>query len=148
MENFWQTFLIAIIPAVITGLVSYIVSKNNTKTQIKLLEESNQHEIEKLMQQNKIDIEQIKETHKLEMEAKEQEHKNKLELQKNEFENLLLKTQKEGENVAMVEGIRGIFGMVGNALNTPEGQKMISDSIKQSRLNKDKQLKDNNGEDE
>lgn len=70
------------------------------------------------------------------MEAKEQDHKNKLELQQKEFENALLRQQKEGENAMATETVKGLFGMFGSAMATPEGQQLLSDSIKKSRENK------------
>ena len=61
MSEFWQTFLIAIIPSAITPLLSYFTSWKTSNTQIKAINEQNKAEIEKWIQQNKVDIEALKE---------------------------------------------------------------------------------------
>ena len=86
MVEFLKTLAIACIPAIITGIVTYIVARKNAASQISIIKEQNKHDLEKLMEQHKVDIEHLKEAHRLDMEAKEQDHKNKLELQKKEFE--------------------------------------------------------------
>lgn len=91
MVEFLKTLAIACIPAIITGIVTYIVARKNAASQISIIKEQNKHDLEKLMEQHKVDIEHLKEAHRLDMEAKEQDHKNKLELQQKEFENSLLK---------------------------------------------------------
>lgn len=140
MDEFLKTLLIACIPSIITGVVTYFVSHKNASSQIKIVKEQNKHDLDKLMEQHKIDIDNLKEAHKLEMETKEQDHKNKLELQQREFENSLLKQQKDGENAMAAETLKGVFGMFGNALNTamdtPEGKQLLNDSIKKSREGK------------
>ena len=140
MDEFWKTLLIACIPSLLTGLVTYFVAHKNASAQIKVVKEQNKHDLDKLMEQHKIDIENLKEAHKLEMESKEQDHKNRLELQQKEFENGLLKQQKEGENAMAAEALKGVFGMFGSARNTamdtPEGKQLINDSIKKSRESK------------
>ena len=140
MVDFWQTLLIACIPSFITGIATYFIAHKNASSQIKVVKEQNRHDLDRLMQQHQIDIDNLKEAHKLEMEAKEQDHKNKLELQQKEFENALLRQQKEGENAMATETVKGLFGMFGSAINTvmttPEGQQLLSDSIKKSRENK------------
>lgn len=90
MVEFLKTLAIACIPAIITGIVTYIVARKNAASQISIIKEQNKHDLEKLMEQHKVDIEHLKEAHRLDMEAKEQDHKNKLELQQKEFENSLL----------------------------------------------------------
>lgn len=152
--EFVKTLLIACIPAIITGVISYFVARKNASAQIKVVEEQNKHDLEKLMKQNEhdlkklmkqheIDIENLKEAHKLDMQKMEQDHKNKLELQKKEFENQLLKQEKEGQNTVATEAVKGIFGMFGSAMdaamNTPEGQQMLNDSIKNSQKNKEEE---------
>ena len=140
MDEFWKTLLIACIPSLLTGLITYFVAHKNASAQIKVVKEQNKHDLDKLMEQHKIDIENLKEAHKLEMESKEQDHKNRLELQQKEFENGLLKQQKEEENAMAAEALKGVFGMFGSALNTamdtPEGKQLINDSIKKSRESK------------
>ncbi len=134
MNEFLQTLLIACIPALVTGIVTYLVAHKNALAQIKVVKEQNKHDLNKLMEQHKVDIEALKEKHSLDMEAKEQDHKNKLELQKIDFENQLLKQQKESENSMSAEAVKGIFGIFGNAMNTaldtPEAKQMLSDSLK------------------
>ena len=130
--EFLKTLLIACIPAIITGFVSYFVARKNASAQIKVVEKQNKHDLE---------------AHKLEMEKLEQEHKNKIELQKIEYESKLLQQEKEGQNAMATEAVKGIFGMFGSAMNaamdaamnTPEGQQMLNDSIKNSQKNKEEE---------
>ena len=63
--NLWTQLLIAVIPALITGIGSTIISLKKCKNEINTLEKNNKHEIEKLMKQHEIDIDNLKETHKL-----------------------------------------------------------------------------------
>ena len=57
--NLWTQLLIAIVPALITGVGSLIIAINKCKNEINTLETNNKHEIEKLMKQHKIDIEAL-----------------------------------------------------------------------------------------
>ena len=58
-------------------------------------------------------------------------------IQQKDFENSLLKQQKDNENAITAETLKGVFGMFGNALNTamdtPEGKRLLNDSLKSSR---------------
>ena len=49
MQEIFNTLLGSGIPAVITGIVTYMTASRNAKTQIASLQESNKHEIEKLI---------------------------------------------------------------------------------------------------
>lgn len=138
MDEHLVTLLIACIPSLITGVVTYFVALKKASYQIRIAKDQNRHDLDKLMEQHKIDIENLKEAHRLEMETKEQDHRNKLELQQKEFENSLLKQQKDGENAMAAETIKGFFGMLGNALDTAEGKELLNDSIKRSRENQEK----------
>ena len=93
--NLWTQLLIAIIPAIITGIGSLIIALKKCKNEINTLETSNKCEIEKLMKQHEIDIENLKEKYKLEAEAKQQEHDLKIKEMKTECENEILKREKE-----------------------------------------------------
>ena len=77
--NLCTQLLIAIVPALITGVGSLIIDHKKCKNEINTLETNNKHEIEKLMKQHEIDIEALKEKHKLDMETKGKEHKLKIE---------------------------------------------------------------------
>ena len=129
MVEFLKTLAIACIPAIITGIVTYIVARKNAASQISIIKEQNKHDLEKLMEQHKVDIEHLKEAHRLDMEAKEQDHKNKLELQQKEFENSLLKQQKDGENAMATETIKGVLSLFGSAvttaMDTPEAKQLL-----------------------
>lgn len=133
MEEIVQTFLIALIPAVISFAAAVIVER----MQIKSLEDQNKHDIDKLMKQHEIDIDNLKEKHLLEMKVKEKDYQHQLELKQKEYDNELLIRQKESENAQAIEGIKGVFGVMGSALNTPEGQRIIGESLKKSQ-NKNK----------
>ena len=77
--NLWTQLLIAIVPALITGVGSLIIAIKKCKNEINTLETNNKHEIEKLMKQHKIDIEALNEKHRLDIETKEKEHQLKRE---------------------------------------------------------------------
>lgn len=89
MNEFVQTLLIACIPAVITGIVTYLVAHKNATSQIKVLKEQNKHDLDRLMEQHKIDIDSLERQHQQEVEKMEIEHKHKLELIAKESENNL-----------------------------------------------------------
>ena len=147
--EFIKTLLTPCIPAlstaIISGFVTYFVARKNAKAQIKVVEEQNKHDLDKLMKQHEIDIENLKEVHRLEMEKMEQEHKNKLELQKIEFENKLLQQEKEGQNAMATEALKGVFGILGNAVDAamsiPEGKQLLGESIKNSLKEKEEEDK-------
>ena len=105
--NLWTQLLIAIIPAIITGIGSLIIALKKCKNEINTLETSNKCEIEKLMKQHEIDIENLKEKYKLEAEDKQQEHDLKIKEIKTECENEILKREKYFENQAK-------YGMMGD----------------------------------
>lgn len=132
MKEFIQTLLIAFIPAAVSFVATVVVAR----IQIKSLKEQNAHDIEKLMKQHEIDIENLKAKHALEMDAKDKEHQYQLELQQKDHDNAMLKLQKEGENLAAAEGIKGLLNMVGSIAATPEGQKMLSDSLNKAKEKK------------
>lgn len=54
MEIF-ETLLIACVPAIISGIISYILAKSQAKSENEKLRLSNQHEIDRLMEQHKVD---------------------------------------------------------------------------------------------
>ena len=116
MNEFLQTLLISCIPAIITGVVSYLVARKNASTQIKLLETQNKHDIDRLMEQHKIDIDSLNQQHQLELEKLELEHKHKLELAKIESENAL------NQNL--------INNVVGEAMKMPEIQAELAKGIR------------------
>lgn len=60
MVEFLKTLAIACIPAIITGIVTYIVARKNAASQISIIKEQNKHDLEKLMEQHKVDTEQIR----------------------------------------------------------------------------------------
>ena len=49
MVEFLKTLAIACIPAIITGIVTYIVARKNAASQISIIKEQNKHDLEKLM---------------------------------------------------------------------------------------------------
>ena len=50
MVEFLKTLAIACIPAIITGIVTYIVARKNAASQISIIKEQNKHDLEKLME--------------------------------------------------------------------------------------------------
>ena len=69
-----KTLLVAAVPAIISGLISFVLAKSQAKAEVKKLQLANEHEIERLMEQHKVDIDSIREQHRLEMESKEKDH--------------------------------------------------------------------------
>ena len=106
--NLWTQLLIAIVPALITGVGSLIIAIKKCMNEINTLETNNKHEIEKLMKQHKIDIEALNEKHRLDIETKEKEHQLKIEEIKVQNEQEILKREKELSNSAM-------YSMMGDA---------------------------------
>ena len=47
MNEFIQTLLISCIPAIVTGVVTYLVAHKNASAQIKVVKEQNKHDLEK-----------------------------------------------------------------------------------------------------
>lgn len=117
----WTQLGVAIIPSVLSGLLSFFVSSKSFKNEINKLKESNKHEIEKLMKQHQIDIESLKEKHKLEIESKEKEHDLKIEEMKVKNEQEMLMKEKELSN-SILYPIIGKFaeGVVQDAISSPE----------------------------
>lgn len=102
MQEIINTLLVSCIPAMVTGVVTYMTASRKAKTQITSLEENNKHEIDKLMRQHEIDIESLKEKYQLEAERKEQEHRHKMEIMEQEHRNALESREKEQSNTAML----------------------------------------------
>ena len=123
--NLWTQLLIAIVPALITGVGSLIIAIKKCKNEINTLETNNKHEIEKLMKQHKIDIEALNEKHRLDIETKEKEHQLKIE-------EIKVQNEKELSNSAM-------YSMMGDAtkdlfagiFNSPEFKEEMSKKIKE-----------------
>lgn len=109
MNEFWQTFLIAIIPSIITALLSYLAALKSSNTQIKAIKEQNKADIEKLIEQNKVDLEAIKEKHALDMEAKEREYNYQIEIIKLQHENDLKKDEENMKNQFAANALGGLF---------------------------------------
>jgi len=112
MNEFWQTFLIAIIPSTITALLSFFASWKTSNTQIKTIKEQNKADIEKLIQQNKVDIESLKEKHVLEMELKDKEHDHQIELIKLQHENEIKKDEENVKNQFAANAFGSLMGTI------------------------------------
>ena len=116
--DFIKTLLISCIPAIITGVVTYLVAYKNATAQIKVVEEQNKHDLDKLMEQHKIDIDSLNKKHQQELDKMEVEHKHKLELIAKENENNL------SQNL--------MTGLVGEIMKMPEAKAEIAKGIRQS----------------
>lgn len=142
MNDFIQTLLIACIPAIITGLVTYFVAHKNASSQIKIVKEQNKHDIDKLMEQHKIDIDSLKEKYRLEAEEKEKEHTRKLELMEKEYEYKQKQQESEAENTAKYGAMKEAFsslmgGIFSSAFNNPDVQKQMENALTDALRNKD-----------
>lgn len=109
MNEFWQTFLIATIPSIITALLSYLAASKASNTQIKAIKEQNKADIEKLVEQNKVDLESLKEKYLLDMIAKEKEYNYQIELIKLQHENDLKKDEEKMKNQFVANAWGGLF---------------------------------------
>lgn len=109
MSEFWQTFAIAVIPSVVTALLSYLAAAKNSATQIKAIQEQNKADIEKLLQQNKVDIESLKEKHHLEMEMKEKEYQHQIDMTNLQHQNELKKDEENMKNQLAANAIGSFF---------------------------------------
>lgn len=118
MEEFLKTLLIACIPSIITGVVTYFVAHKNASAQISVVKEQNKHDLERLMEQHKIDIDSLGKKHQQELEKMEFEHKHKLEF-----------IAKESEN-NMSQNIMTEF--LGEIIKMPETKAEIAKGIRQS----------------
>lgn len=132
--QFLQTLLIACIPAVITGIITFLVAKSQMNGTIKQLQISNQHDIKKLMEQHKVDIESIREQHRLDLESKDRDHQHKLEIMQKEHENEMIRKEQELESTAKYNAVGDIVtglmnGVIGGAVNSPAVQKELGQQL-------------------
>lgn len=101
MQEIINTLLVSCIPAVITGIITFMTANKQAKSEITALQESNKHDIDKLMKQHEVDIESLKEKHQLEIEKSEQDHQHKIEIMQLEHKNALESNEKQQSNAAM-----------------------------------------------
>ena len=113
LQEIANTLLVSCIPAVITGIITYMTASRKAKAEIATLQESNKHDIEKLMKQHEVDIESLKEKHQLETEKSEQDHKHKVEIMQLEHKNALESNEKQQSNAAM-------FGVMSDVITNPK----------------------------
>ncbi|HJJ43448.1 MAG TPA: hypothetical protein O0X69_04135 [Methanocorpusculum sp.] len=71
MMEILETLLISALPALIAGIVSYIVSNNKAKSDINTVKEQNENDLNKLLTQHNNDLESLIATHKLDIEKKD-----------------------------------------------------------------------------
>ena len=76
--DMYLPYIVSIVCALISGIVSYLISRKQMKT-----------DLEKLNTQYKLDIEKEREKFSMEKEKMELEHKYEIERQQKEFENQL-----------------------------------------------------------
>ncbi len=116
MQEIMNIFVVSCVPAIITGVVSYLSTNKKAMIQIKKLEESNKHEIEKLMKQHEVDIDSLKEKHQLEVETSKQDHAQKMEIMKLEHQIAIEGKSKDKSDTVM-------FSVMENAIKNPESLK-------------------------
>ena len=123
MNEFWKTLLIALIPAVVTAIISllssYLIGKRNLTA-----------EIEKLEKEHKNDIDSLNKAHSNEVEILKLKHQQELELKQKDLENAIARQEKEAEVSAMKDFVGGLIGgITSTALNSPEVKSQMSDAI-------------------
>lgn len=107
--QFWFTLGTATIPAIITGLLSFLVSWLKNRTDLKSLEKQFQHDMETLEKNHLNELEKMKEAHQLELEN----------------------IQKQSE----IDMAKEVFGMMMNAA-APALQDAIIEEVKKQRKQK------------
>lgn len=115
-----MTLLVACVPALISGVVSWAIARNNTKSKIEELRQSNKNEIDRLVKQHEVDIEALELKHKHEIEVLELEHSNALEATKAAQDNEMMNNILSG----------ALGGLFTNIIGTSEMEKAISDAVK------------------
>ena len=140
MIEFIKTLMIAAIPSIGAGILSYLAALNKSKTQIKTISEQNKADIGKLVEQHKIDIDALKEKHKLDLEVKDRDHIHQMELIKLQHDNELSKSEEIMKNQLALNTLNGIFGEMFNAENaaTKQMSEMIQKSLFEAMLKQDK----------
>lgn len=113
MQEIVNTLLVSCIPAIITGIITYMTANRKAKSEIVALQESNKHDIERLMKQHEVDIESLKEKHQLEIEKSEQDHQHKIEIMNLEHKNELESNEKQQSNAAM-------FSVMSDVITNPQ----------------------------
>ena len=101
-------YIVSIVCALISGIVSYLISRKQMKT-----------DLEKLNTQYKLDIEKEREKFLMEKEKMELEHKYELERQQKEFENQL--------------GGNFVNTMITEAMKMPEVRRQITQGMNTSK---------------
>ena len=106
--DMYLSYMVSVVCALISGIVSYLISRKQMKT-----------DLEKLNTQYKLDIEKEREKFSMEKEKMELAHKYELERQQKEFENQL----------------RGNFvnTMIAEAMKMPEVRRQITQGMNTSK---------------
>lgn len=110
MQNYLP-YVVSIVCAMISGVVTYAVSRRQTK-----------NEIEKIIKQHEFEMESLREKNQMELEKMKIEHKHEIELQEKEFE------QKIGADF--------MNNMMSEVMKYPEIKGQILSGIKKNSKNK------------
>ncbi len=122
-------YIFSVITAVISGMVTYLVARNNNKKDIEIINIQNKADTERLMNQHKVDIEAMKEKQKLELELKEVEQKYKLEIMKLGNENEIKRSTEIANNESINTATNQIFGSI---FNRESVQEQLDKAIKET----------------
>ena len=124
----WKSLAIPAFTSILTALISYLMARQQGKSDLKKQAEVNRAELERLMKQHEIDIEHLREKHKMELEIKALEHEQKLQLLRAESE---MKSNEQEHSVwnNLGGGIMG--GMFQTMMDSPEFKKKIQDELAQ-----------------
>lgn len=113
---------VAAVPALISGIITYIVSRRQSKADLEQIKESNKHEIDKLMKQHQVDIENLEKKHQFEMELKDKDYENKIKIMEKEKEIDIAKETSKTQNEIVANAM-------GNSLSNVLGSIFSSDSV-------------------
>lgn len=82
-------YIISILVALISGVVSYAAACKKAKAELEVVRAESEHDLNKLMEQHKLDLDAIRKKHELEIEKINLEHKHQMELKQMELNSQL-----------------------------------------------------------
>lgn len=129
--QFWLTFGTATIPALLTGLLSFIASWRKNRSDIKSLREKFKHDMESIEKKHHNDLEKLEKQYQHDFKTMERAHFRELETMKEAHKLELENIQKQSE----LDMTKDIFGTIMNAA-MPALQEVIGDEVKKQRVKK------------
>lgn len=123
-------YIVAVLTAIISGLISYLLAIKKGNDEIRQLKIQNQNDLEKLEKQNKLDIEKQKEIFYLELEKQKLAHQNNLETLDKQGSNAMAQQLTTSLLGGLFTNPEGITQLLGSLPEWSEQLKKINDSKK------------------